>query len=94
MVQADASFEALVIGAGFAGLDMLHRPPQLDIRTRAPEVAETWACQPVLGPAVRHREHRLLRQQTQMGYPAERSEYRRRCDEVAAGESTGFKPAQ
>jgi cation diffusion facilitator CzcD-associated flavoprotein CzcO len=47
MVQAsDASFDALVIGAGFSGLYMLHRLRQLGVRTRVLEMAEnvggTW----------------------------------------------------
>ncbi len=46
MTEADASFDALVIGAGFSGLYMLHRLRQLGIRTRVLEMAEnvggTW----------------------------------------------------
>jgi cation diffusion facilitator CzcD-associated flavoprotein CzcO len=46
MVKADTSFDALVIGAGFSGLYMLHRLRQLGIRTRVLEMAEnvggTW----------------------------------------------------
>src|ERR1700761_4613072 len=46
MVEADAQFDALVIGAGFSGLYMLHRLRQLGIRTRVLEMAEnvggTW----------------------------------------------------
>jgi cation diffusion facilitator CzcD-associated flavoprotein CzcO len=46
MVEADTSFDALVIGAGFSGLYMLHRLRQLGIRTRVLEMAEnvggTW----------------------------------------------------
>jgi cation diffusion facilitator CzcD-associated flavoprotein CzcO len=49
MVDAnDTSFDALVIGAGFSGLYMLHRLRQLGIRTRVLETAEnvggTWLC--------------------------------------------------
>src|ERR1700723_258610 len=44
--EADASFDALVIGAGFSGLYTLHRLRQLGIRTRVLEMAEnvggTW----------------------------------------------------
>jgi cation diffusion facilitator CzcD-associated flavoprotein CzcO len=46
MADADAHFDALVIGAGFSGLYMLHRLRQLGIRTRVLEMAEnvggTW----------------------------------------------------
>ena len=46
MVEADAHFDALVIGAGFSGLYTLHRLRQLGIRTRVLEMAEnvggTW----------------------------------------------------
>ena len=46
MTKADTSFDALVIGAGFSGLYMLHRLRQLGIRTRVLEMAEnvggTW----------------------------------------------------
>jgi cation diffusion facilitator CzcD-associated flavoprotein CzcO len=46
MVEADAHFDALVIGAGFSGLYMLHRLRQLGLRTRVLERAEnvggTW----------------------------------------------------
>jgi cation diffusion facilitator CzcD-associated flavoprotein CzcO len=46
MVEADAQFDALVIGAGFSGLYMLHRLRQLGIWTRVLEMAEnvggTW----------------------------------------------------
>ncbi|WAJ47831.1 NAD(P)/FAD-dependent oxidoreductase [Mycobacterium sp. Aquia_216] len=46
MPDADTSFDALVIGAGFSGLYMLHRLRQLGIRTRVLEMAEnvggTW----------------------------------------------------
>jgi cation diffusion facilitator CzcD-associated flavoprotein CzcO len=46
MVEADTSFDALVVGAGFSGLYMLHRLRQLGIRTRVLEMAEnvggTW----------------------------------------------------
>src|ERR1700747_3871974 len=46
MVEADAQFDALVIGAGFSGLYMLHRLRQLGIRTRVLEMAQnvggTW----------------------------------------------------
>src|ERR1700756_3885749 len=44
--KADVSFDALVIGAGFSGLYMLHRLRQLGLRTRVLEMAEnvggTW----------------------------------------------------
>jgi cation diffusion facilitator CzcD-associated flavoprotein CzcO len=44
--DADARFDALIIGAGFSGLYMLHRLRQLGIRTRVLETAEnvggTW----------------------------------------------------
>src|SRR6201997_1185402 len=44
--EADASFDVLVIGAGFSGLYTLHRLRQLGMRTRALETAEnvggTW----------------------------------------------------
>jgi cation diffusion facilitator CzcD-associated flavoprotein CzcO len=44
--EADASFDALVIGAGFSGLYTLHRLRQLGLRTRVLEMAEnvggTW----------------------------------------------------
>src|SRR6516164_940078 len=44
--EADASFDAVVIGAGFSGLYMLHRLRQLGLRTRVMEMAEnvggTW----------------------------------------------------
>jgi cation diffusion facilitator CzcD-associated flavoprotein CzcO len=44
--EADASFDALVIGAGFSGLYALHRLRQLGLRTRVLEMAEnvggTW----------------------------------------------------
>jgi cation diffusion facilitator CzcD-associated flavoprotein CzcO len=44
--EADASFDVLVIGAGFSGLYALHRLRQLGIRTRVLEMAEnvggTW----------------------------------------------------
>jgi len=46
MVDADAHFDALIIGAGFSGLYMLHRLRELGIRTRVLELAEnvggTW----------------------------------------------------
>ncbi|GBG39701.1 flavin-containing monooxygenase [Mycobacterium montefiorense] len=46
MAEPDASFDVLVIGAGFSGLYMLHRLHQLGIRTRVLEMAEnvggTW----------------------------------------------------
>jgi cation diffusion facilitator CzcD-associated flavoprotein CzcO len=46
MVPAETRFDALVIGAGFSGLYMLHRLRQLGIRTRVLERAEnvggTW----------------------------------------------------
>ncbi len=46
MADADTSFDALVIGAGFSGLYMLHRLRQLGLRTRVLEMAEnvggTW----------------------------------------------------
>jgi cation diffusion facilitator CzcD-associated flavoprotein CzcO len=46
MVEPDAQFDALVIGAGFSGLYMLHRLRQLGIRTQVLEMAEnvggTW----------------------------------------------------
>jgi cation diffusion facilitator CzcD-associated flavoprotein CzcO len=46
MVEADARFDALVIGAGFSGLYTLHRLRQLGLRTRVLEMAEnvggTW----------------------------------------------------
>jgi cation diffusion facilitator CzcD-associated flavoprotein CzcO len=45
-VEADAHFDALVIGAGFSGLYMLHRLRRLGIRVRVLEMAEnvggTW----------------------------------------------------
>src|ERR1700731_5030547 len=44
--EADASFDAIIIGAGFSGLYMLHRLRQLGLRTRVLEMAEgvggTW----------------------------------------------------
>jgi cation diffusion facilitator CzcD-associated flavoprotein CzcO len=44
--EADVSFDALVIGAGFSGLYTLHRLRQLGLRTRVLEMAEnvggTW----------------------------------------------------
>ena len=44
--EADASFDVLVIGAGFSGLYTLHRLRQLGLRTRVLEMAEnvggTW----------------------------------------------------
>ena len=44
--KVDASFDALVIGAGFSGLYTLHRLRQQGIRTRVLEMAEnvggTW----------------------------------------------------
>jgi cation diffusion facilitator CzcD-associated flavoprotein CzcO len=44
--EADASFDALVIGAGFSGLYVMHRLRQLGLRTRVLEMAEnvggTW----------------------------------------------------
>jgi cation diffusion facilitator CzcD-associated flavoprotein CzcO len=46
MVDADQSYDALVIGAGFSGLYALHRLRQLGLRTRVLEMAEnvggTW----------------------------------------------------
>src|ERR1700755_2217492 len=39
MPDADAQFDALVVGAGFSGLYMLHRLRQLGIRTRVLEMA-------------------------------------------------------
>jgi cation diffusion facilitator CzcD-associated flavoprotein CzcO len=46
MLDSDARFDALVIGAGFSGLHMLHRLRQLGLRTRVLEMAEnvggTW----------------------------------------------------
>ncbi|BBZ43069.1 flavin-containing monooxygenase [Mycobacterium parmense] len=46
MTEADTSFEAIVIGAGFSGLYMLHRLRHLGIRTRvlekAHDVGGTW----------------------------------------------------
>jgi cation diffusion facilitator CzcD-associated flavoprotein CzcO len=46
MVEADARFDALIIGAGFSGLYTLHRLRQLGLRTRVLEIAEnvggTW----------------------------------------------------
>lgn len=46
MPEADTSFDALVIGAGFSGLYMLHRLRQLGLRARVLEMAEnvggTW----------------------------------------------------
>src|SRR6202040_1270707 len=46
MVEADARFDVLVIGAGFSGLYALHRLRQLALRTRVLETAEnvggTW----------------------------------------------------
>ncbi|CDO89847.1 cyclohexanone monooxygenase [Mycobacterium triplex] len=46
MPDSDASFDVLVIGAGFSGLYMLHRLRQLGLRTRVLEMAEnvggTW----------------------------------------------------
>jgi cation diffusion facilitator CzcD-associated flavoprotein CzcO len=46
MVEADARFDALIIGAGFSGLYTLHRLRQLGVRTRVLEMAEnvggTW----------------------------------------------------
>jgi len=45
-IEADASFDALVVGAGFSGLYMLHRLRQLGVQTRVLEMAEdvggTW----------------------------------------------------
>jgi cation diffusion facilitator CzcD-associated flavoprotein CzcO len=47
-VMANPRFDALVIGAGFSGLYMLHRLRQLGLRTRVLEMAEdvggTWRC--------------------------------------------------
>src|SRR5271156_6620187 len=44
--EADASFDAIIIGAGFSGLYVLHRLRQLGLRTRVLEMAEnvggTW----------------------------------------------------
>jgi cation diffusion facilitator CzcD-associated flavoprotein CzcO len=44
--EADASFDVLVVGAGFSGLYVLHRLRQLGLRTRVLEMAEnvggTW----------------------------------------------------
>jgi cation diffusion facilitator CzcD-associated flavoprotein CzcO len=44
--EADASFDVLVVGAGFSGLYVLHRLRQLELRTRVLEMAEnvggTW----------------------------------------------------
>src|SRR5438270_596733 len=46
MLDSDAHFDALVIGAGFSGLYMLHRLRQLGLRTRvlekAANVGGTW----------------------------------------------------
>src|ERR1700720_4390738 len=46
MVEADASFDAIIIGAGFSGLYVLHRLRQLGLRNRVLEMAEnvggTW----------------------------------------------------
>src|SRR5580693_6941137 len=46
MVEADARFDALIIGAGFSGLYTLHRLRQLGLRIRVLEMAEnvggTW----------------------------------------------------
>src|SRR5277367_5918974 len=44
--EVDASFDAIIIGAGFSGLYVLHRLRQLGLRTRVLEIAEnvggTW----------------------------------------------------
>src|ERR1700746_1818283 len=44
--EIDASFDAIIIGAGFSGLYVLHRLRQLGLRTRVLEMAEnvggTW----------------------------------------------------
>jgi cation diffusion facilitator CzcD-associated flavoprotein CzcO len=40
--EADASFDALVIGAGFSGLYTLHRLRQLGLRTRVLEMSENF----------------------------------------------------
>src|ERR1700749_1400645 len=40
MAEADTSFDAIVIGAGFSGLYMLHRLRGLGVRTRVLEMAE------------------------------------------------------
>src|ERR1700741_4095291 len=46
MAKSDESFDALIIGAGFSGLYVLHRLRQLGLRTRVLEMAEnvggTW----------------------------------------------------
>src|ERR1700730_14064536 len=46
MLDSDARFDALIIGAGFSGLYTLHRLRQLGLRTRVLEMAEnvggTW----------------------------------------------------
>ena len=46
MAEADTSFDAIVIGAGFSGLYMLHRLRRLGVRARVLEMAEdvggTW----------------------------------------------------
>ena len=76
--EADASFDVLVIGAGFSGLYALHRLRQLGLRTRVLEMAEN-----VGGTWLYNRYPGARCDIESMGYTGGIPEYRRRCDEIA-----------
>lgn len=100
----DAHFDALVIGAGFSGLYMLHRLRQLGVRARVLERAENVGghATALVAPTVLVRPscdswynggNVPGKKRMYMGYTGGIPEYRRRCDEIAAGGYTGFKLA-
>jgi cation diffusion facilitator CzcD-associated flavoprotein CzcO len=108
MVEADARFDALIIGAGFSGLYTLHRLRQLGLRTRVLEIAEnvggTWlynryplvAATVLVHPSCNswyNGGNVPGKKRMYMGYTGGIPEYRRRCDEIAAAGYTGFKLA-
>jgi cation diffusion facilitator CzcD-associated flavoprotein CzcO len=51
--EADASFDAVVIGAGFCGLYVLHRLRQLGFSTRVLEIAENVGATRLYNPLSR-----------------------------------------
>lgn len=97
-VWVSDALDVLVIGAGFRGLCMLHRLRQLWLRAHVLEVAEsvggTWLYNRC--PGARCAGNSWYnggnvpgRTRMYTGYTGGIPEYRRRCDEVAAGGYTG-----
>ncbi len=95
-------FDALVIGAGFSGLPAQPEieaylnsvADRLDLRRDVRLATAVVAPTVLMHPSCNYNGGNVRgKKRTYMGYTGGIPEYRRRCDEIAAGGYTGFKLA-